>query len=105
MKMVQRPRDAYLEPSTRSCFPGYLNKWESFRLLERDRLVIREQEIVLIEYKTHARATADNIVLLARNFAEQMRQYGSGALRLWPQKKLRLLLLFTACGETVEITP
>ena len=30
----QRPRDVYLEPNIQSYFPGYLNKWESFRLLE-----------------------------------------------------------------------
>ena len=70
-----------------------------------DRLVVREQEVVLIDYKTHANATADNIVTLARDFTEQMRQYGAGASHLWPQKKLRLLLLFTACGRIVEIAP
>lgn len=70
-----------------------------------DRLVVREQEIVLIDYKTHARATAENIMQLARDFAGQMRQYGTGARRLWPQKKVRLLLLFTACRGSVEIPP
>jgi ATP-dependent helicase/nuclease subunit A len=68
-----------------------------------DRLVIREEEIVLIDYKTHVRATRENIVRLAEDFREQMRQYGEGARRLWPRKKLRLVLLFTACGEMVEL--
>jgi len=70
-----------------------------------DRLVVREQEIVLIDYKTHARATAENITQLARDYAGQMRQYGTGARRLWPQKKVRLLLIFTACRGSVEIPP
>ncbi len=70
-----------------------------------DRLVIREQEVILIDYKTHAHATAENIVLLARDYTEQMRQYGAGAHYLWPQKQLRLLLLFTACCGIVEIDP
>ncbi|BAV33998.1 ATP-dependent exonuclease [Sulfuricaulis limicola] len=68
-----------------------------------DRLVIRQEEIVLIDYKTHARATRDNVARLAEDFREQMRQYGEGARRLWPGKKLRLVLLFTACGEMVEL--
>jgi ATP-dependent helicase/nuclease subunit A len=68
-----------------------------------DRLVIREEEVVLIDYKTHARATRENIARLAEDFREQMRQYGEGARRLWPRKKLRLVLLFTACGEMVEL--
>ncbi|HSW52159.1 MAG TPA: 3'-5' exonuclease, partial [Sulfuricaulis sp.] len=70
-----------------------------------DRLVMREEEIVLIDYKTHARATRENIAQLAEEFREQMRQYGEGARRLWPGKKLRLVLLFTACGATVELAP
>jgi ATP-dependent helicase/nuclease subunit A len=69
-----------------------------------DRLVMREKEIVLIDYKTHVRATRENIAQLAEDFREQMRQYGEGARRLWPGKKLRLVLLFTACGEAVELT-
>ncbi|MHB8624037.1 MAG: UvrD-helicase domain-containing protein [Sulfuricaulis sp.] len=70
-----------------------------------DRLVIRDQEIVLIDYKTHAHATTDNIESLARNFTEQMRHYGAGVRHLWPQRKLRLLLLFTACSGIVELAP
>jgi ATP-dependent helicase/nuclease subunit A len=68
-----------------------------------DRLVIREEEIVLIDYKTHVRATRENIAQLAEDLREQMRQYGEGARRLWPGKKLRLVLLFTACGGMVEL--
>ena len=70
-----------------------------------DRLVEREREIVLIDYKTHAGATAESIPHQARDFVEQMRQYGAGARHLWPQKKVRLLLLFTACRGIVEISP
>jgi ATP-dependent helicase/nuclease subunit A len=68
-----------------------------------DRLILREEEMVLIDYKTHARATRENIAQLAEDFREQMRQYGEGARRLWPGKKLRLVLLFTACGGIVEL--
>ena len=68
-----------------------------------DRLVIREREIVLIDYKTHTGAAPENIGQLAQDFYEQMRCYGTGVSRLWPRKKLRLLLIFTACGGFVEI--
>ena len=68
-----------------------------------DRLVIREGEIVVIDYKTHTGAAPENIGQLARDFYEQMRCYGTGASHLWPRKKLRLLLIFTACGGFVEI--
>lgn len=80
-----------------------------YRLGERDvygvidRLIVRDDEIVLIDYKTHAHATKGNMAQLAENFREQMRQYGEGARQIWPGKKLRLLLLFTACGGMVEL--
>ena len=70
-----------------------------------DRLVLRETEIILIDYKTHARVTAENTAQLADLYTDQMRQYGAGVRLLWPQKKIRLMLLFTACGGLVELTP
>jgi len=68
-----------------------------------DRLVIREREIILIDYKTHTNAMPENIGQLAQDFYEQMRSYGTGANRLWPGKKLRLLLIFPACRGFVEL--
>ena len=68
-----------------------------------DRLVIGKEHMILIDYKTHRRATPGNIRALAEEFTGQMRQYAAGVSRLWPKKKLRVVLLFTACRETVEI--
>jgi ATP-dependent helicase/nuclease subunit A len=70
-----------------------------------DRVLVREREIVLIDYKTHAHANGANIAQLAGESAAQIRQYGSGARLLWPGKELRMLLLFTACRMCVEIEP
>ena len=70
-----------------------------------DRLIIRENEIVLIDYKTHARATTENMEQLAEGFREQMQMYAEGVRRLWPEKKLRTLLFFTACGGIVDLSP
>ncbi len=68
-----------------------------------DRLILRENEVVLIDYKTHARATEENMAQLAEGYREQMRFYAEGVRRLWPGKNLRMLLLFTACGGMVEL--
>lgn len=70
-----------------------------------DRLIVREEEIVLIDYKTHAGATPENISTLALEYAGQMQAYGEGVRRLWPRKRLRMLLLFTACRGVVELRP
>jgi ATP-dependent helicase/nuclease subunit A len=68
-----------------------------------DRLVIGKDRMILIDYKTHRRATTGNIRALAEEFMGQMRQYAAGASRLWPNKKLRAVLLFTTCRGIVEI--
>lgn len=68
-----------------------------------DRLLITDEDVILIDYKTHERATPENIGQWARDFSGQMLAYGAGARRLWPDKKLRLVLLFTACRGVVEI--
>lgn len=70
-----------------------------------DRLVIARNELVLVDYKTHPQATHTNATELAQAYARQMRLYGEGARRLWPEKHLRLLLLFTACRTLIEIPP
>lgn len=70
-----------------------------------DRLIVREHEVVLIDYKTHARATEENMAQLAEDYSEQMRLYAEGMRRLWPGRNPRLLLMFTACGGFVEVPP
>ncbi len=70
-----------------------------------DRLVIARDELVLVDYKTHPQATRANVAELAPAYIRQMCLYGEGARRLWPEKRLKLLLLFTACRATVEVAP
>ncbi len=69
-----------------------------------DRLLIRNDEIVIIDYKTHADAARENCEHLARSFASQMRLYATGAGKLWPSRKIRALLLFTKARVLVDVT-
>jgi ATP-dependent helicase/nuclease subunit A len=68
-----------------------------------DRLIIGNEEIVLVDYKTHAQATPANMVRLAEPYFDQMLLYAKGVELLWPDTPLRALLLFTACKGTVEV--
>lgn len=70
-----------------------------------DRLVIARNALVLVDYKTHPQATPTNASGIAQAYTRQMQLYGEGARRLWPEKPLRLLLLFTACRTLVEVSP
>ncbi len=60
-----------------------------------DRLIQRDNELVLIDYKTHARAETQHIERLASTFVDQLRAYVNGVRRLWPGVPIRTLLLFT----------
>ena len=68
-----------------------------------DRLVSNKEHLILVDYKTHAQATPENIAELAANYVEQMRLYAAGIRKLWPEKYLQGLLLFTACCASVEV--
>ncbi len=63
-----------------------------------DRLVINEGTCTLIDYKTHRSAGVDKLAAMAAPYHEQMRLYTEGIKRLWPDKTVRAVLLFTACA-------
>lgn len=68
-----------------------------------DRVVLAGDDLILVDYKTHPNATAANVQTLAQSYIRQMQLYRDGIQRLWPGKRIRRLLLFTGCRETVEI--
>ncbi|MGD8874057.1 MAG: PD-(D/E)XK nuclease family protein, partial [Gammaproteobacteria bacterium] len=68
-----------------------------------DRLVIREDAVLVIDYKTHRRATPDTLQELASGYREQMQLYSAGVARLWPGLAIKPYLLFTACNALVEM--
>jgi len=69
-----------------------------------DRLLIGAREVVVIDYKTHRASAAQRRALTAR-FTPQLRLYAEGVSRLWPDRTVRALLLYTATREVVELEP
>jgi ATP-dependent helicase/nuclease subunit A len=68
-----------------------------------DRLVVREDAVLVIDYKTHRRAGPDTLAELADGYREQMRLYATGVARLWPGLAVKPYLLFTRCNALVEM--
>ncbi|MBI3343709.1 MAG: UvrD-helicase domain-containing protein [Gammaproteobacteria bacterium] len=68
-----------------------------------DRLVVHTDHITVVDYKTHEIASPDNLTELAEPYRGQLYHYGVAAGRLWPEKAVRTLLLFTACSRLYEI--
>ncbi len=65
-----------------------------------DRLIIDHTTITLIDYKT---GQSGNLEKMA-TYQQQLQLYGLGLKRIWPQKRLRALLLFTATATVEEVT-
>ena len=68
-----------------------------------DRLVIREDAILVIDYKTHRRAIPGALQELASGYREQIQLYSAGVAQLWPGLAVKSYLLFTACNTLVEM--
>jgi ATP-dependent helicase/nuclease subunit A len=68
-----------------------------------DRVVIQDECVTLVDYKTHASATAATVSTLAGHYRNQMHYYRRAAQRLWPAQRIRCCLLFTACNERVYL--
>ena len=69
-----------------------------------DRLLLRQDEAWLIDYKTHRHADAENCAVLAADYRSQLAYYAHGIQQLWPQRRLRTFLLFTTPGLLHELT-
>lgn len=69
-----------------------------------DRLVIRRNEICILDYKTHEDVRYKEAVAIADTFYSQMHLYATGIRKLWPTHELRVLLLFTALPTIVDIS-
>lgn len=66
-------------------------------------IVIDNDHVVLIDYKTHRSARPKNIHELAAVYREQMQRYAQGLRQIWPSRSVRSVLLFTHCCAMLEI--
>ncbi|MGB5260801.1 MAG: UvrD-helicase domain-containing protein [Gammaproteobacteria bacterium] len=66
-----------------------------------DRLVVTDDSVLVIDYKSHLNADRATIPQLAEDYRAQLDCYAQAAARLWPQHTVRAGLLFTACHELV----
>ena len=66
-----------------------------------DRVVITDDSVLVIDYKSHRHADLGNIPELLEDYRPQLACYVQAAARLWPGYTIRGGLLFTACCELV----
>ena len=64
-----------------------------------DRLIIKDNNVTIIDYKTHPYVTNENMNNLAESYKEQMLLYQKGVQLLWPEYSVTSILLFTAISQ------
>jgi ATP-dependent helicase/nuclease subunit A len=68
-----------------------------------DRVVIQDDAVLVIDYKTHRSANSKLLPALTDDYREQMRLYANAAALLWPEHTIRACLLFTNCSTLVPM--
>ncbi|HED35493.1 MAG TPA: DNA helicase UvrD [Gammaproteobacteria bacterium] len=68
-----------------------------------DRLIVNENDVIVVDYKTHSGAHSDNLKELSQNYPQQMQLYSDGISELWPDKRIKAYLLFTECMELFQM--
>ncbi len=106
LKVIKNPQfeDIFSPQETAECFNElpvlYSESGQSIYGLI-DHLVIDGNEILLIDYKTHTQADAENCKVMASAFSEQMQLYAQGIQKIWPDHKIRKGILFTSSQKLV----
>lgn len=70
-----------------------------------DRLLVSPEEVWVVDYKTHSITETSEIQELTQRFRPQLALYAEGAARLWPGRRVRAWLLFTALRRLVPCPP
>jgi len=66
-----------------------------------DRLVINDDHVLLIDYKTHQVDNESQLDMLAETYRSQMNLYRAGVEQLWPGQKIKSGLLFTHSARLI----
>jgi len=64
-----------------------------------DRLIVKQDQVIIVDYKTHQHAETNNLDKISQEYQQQMSYYANGIKQLWPDKEVISCLLFTECSE------
>ncbi len=68
-----------------------------------DRVIVTENEVFVIDYKTHRLTTPEKITKLEESYRPQINLYCHGTSLLWPDKTIRGFLLLTYKPQLLAI--
>jgi len=64
-----------------------------------DRLIIKDNNVTILDYKTHPYVTNENINDISQQYEKQMQLYEKGVQLLWPDYNVTSSLIFTAISQ------
>ena len=67
-----------------------------------DRLVVRDKEVIIIDYKTHQLENDQELASIAEQFRPQLEFYRQGIEILYPGKVIKTCVLFTSLPASFE---
>ena len=66
-----------------------------------DRLIVHEDHILLIDYKTHRVTDESTLAALSENYKHQLSLYREGIAKIWPDLPVKSGLLFTNSARLI----
>lgn len=69
-----------------------------------DRLVIKDDEVTVIDFKTHPLTEDQNIDVLASQFRSQLALYKEAVALLYPGRSIKTQVLFTSLPACIELS-
>ena len=82
---------------------GYLNSTPNMVYGIIDRLIVHEDKIELIDYKTHRVSDESTLESLSQNYKKQLSLYREGIRRIWPDRPVKSGLLFTNSARLIWV--
>jgi ATP-dependent helicase/nuclease subunit A len=67
-----------------------------------DRLLIRDDTLLLVDYKTH-RVDTQDIAAMVDRYTPQLRRYAEGLRQLWPGKPIEAVLILTTTQTSASV--
>ena len=68
-----------------------------------DRLIVHQDRIELIDYKTHRVNDDSAMATLSQNYKKQLSLYREGIKRIWPDRPVKSGLLFTNSARLIWV--
>lgn len=69
-----------------------------------DRVIINGDEVIILDYKSHSDVELNTLPAIAQTYQTQMSFYAEIVKKLWPEKRIRLMILFTHFLKCIEIS-